>query len=132
MLRIATFLLCLLLAAASAGRYRAEVSVRETRKEIENLQKEQIEEQRRIQVLRAELAYLESPDRLAKIAEDQTDLEPLMGQQLLTSGEFLTAFGVSAADDYQYTRDDRPVGKSDLVSSNTSYTAYSLAASSQN
>ena len=89
MLRIATLLLCLLLAAASAGRYRAEVAVQETRKDIERLQREQEDEKRRIQVLRAELAFLESPDRLANIAEEQSDLQPLSGRQFYSTSEFI-------------------------------------------
>lgn len=102
MLRISTFLLCLLLAAASAGRYRAEVAVRETRQSIEMLEQAKADEERRIQVLRAELAYLENPERLAKIAREKTDLEPLTGHQLLNSGEFLSALGAdSIANHYQ-------------------------------
>jgi len=96
MLRVSTFLLCLLLAAASAGRYRAEVAVRETRQSIGDLERTKAEEERRIQVLRAELAFLENPERLAKIAREKTELEPLTGHQLLSPKEFLTAMG---ADD---------------------------------
>jgi len=44
MLRIATLLLCILLASAAAGRYRAEVSVREARDEINRLQVEKEDE----------------------------------------------------------------------------------------
>ncbi|MEO0320136.1 MAG: hypothetical protein AAF199_04490 [Pseudomonadota bacterium] len=93
MLRICTFLLCLLLAVASASRYRAEIAVRETRAAITATKASIAEEERRIQVLRAELAYLENPERLAKIARDKTDLEPLTGDQLVSAAEFLTAMG---------------------------------------
>ncbi|MFQ5563153.1 MAG: hypothetical protein ACE5FO_06250 [Parvularculaceae bacterium] len=93
MIRITMIFLCLLLAAAAAGRYKAEVSVRETHEEIRRLQQEKVQELRKIQTLRAELAYLESPERLAKIAEKKTDLKPLTGAQLLSGRQFAAAFG---------------------------------------
>lgn len=93
MIRITMLFLCLILAAAAAGRYKAEVSVRESRQDIQKLQKEKAQELRKIQTLRAEIAYLESPERLAKIAMKTTDLEPLTGAQLLTADQFVAAFG---------------------------------------
>ncbi|MEO1149742.1 MAG: hypothetical protein AAFW83_02020 [Pseudomonadota bacterium] len=93
MLRVCTFLLCLFLAVASASRYRAEIAVRQTRAAITATKAAIAEEERRIQILRAELAYLENPERLAKIASDKTDLEPLTGDQLVSASEFLTAMG---------------------------------------
>lgn len=93
MVRITMIFLCLLLAAAAAGRYKAEVSVRESREQIHQLKEEKGAELRKIQTLRAELAYLESPERLARIAEKKTDLRPLESSQLLTSEQFVAAFG---------------------------------------
>jgi hypothetical protein len=93
MVRLTMIMLCFLLAAAAAGRYQAEVSVREAKREIKELDRAKAKELSEIQVLRAEIAYLESPERLAKIAERVTDLEPLSGRQLMTADEFLVAFG---------------------------------------
>ncbi|MBI1366757.1 MAG: hypothetical protein GC153_12485 [Alphaproteobacteria bacterium] len=93
MIRITTILLCLMLAAAAWGRYRAEASVREARREIHTLDQEKAKELSSIQTLRAEVAFLESPDRLAKIASDVTDLEPLASNQLLTAEDFVAEFG---------------------------------------
>lgn len=93
MVRLTMIMLCFLLAAAAAGRYQAEVSVREAKREIEELDRAKTKELSEIQVLRAEIAYLESPERLAKIAERLTDLEPLSGSQLMTADEFIVAFG---------------------------------------
>lgn len=97
MVRITMILLCFLLAAAAAGRYQAEVSVRQVRQEINALDSARVRELSQIQVLRAEIAYLESPERLAKIAAQITDLEPLTGAQLMTADEFLVAFGDAPA-----------------------------------
>jgi len=93
MVRVTMILLCFLLAAAAAGRYQAEVSVRQVRRDIQDLDSARVREISQIQVLRAEIAYLESPERLAKIAAEVTDLEPLTGAQLMTADEFLVAFG---------------------------------------
>lgn len=96
MLRITMLLLCLILAAAAAGRYKAEAAVRETRNELRQLEQTKSQELTRIQVLRAEVAYLESPERLAAIAEKMTNLEPLTGAQLMTADDFKVAFGDGA------------------------------------
>lgn len=92
MIRITTIFLCILLAAAAAGRYRAEVSVRETRQELQRIEAEKAEELRSIQMLRAEVAYLENPERLAKIAAAKTDLRPSAQGQTFTAQQFAAAF----------------------------------------
>ncbi|MEM9617236.1 MAG: hypothetical protein AAF936_04670 [Pseudomonadota bacterium] len=88
MIRITTIFLCMLLAAAAAGRYRAEVSVKETHSELRRLETNKLEEVRSIQMLRAEVAYLENPNRLSKIAQAKTDLRPSEREQLLTARQF--------------------------------------------
>ncbi len=90
MIRIATIFLCMLLAAAAAGRYRAEVSVKETRAEIKRLEISKAQELESIQMLRAEVAYLENPNRLSKIAQAKTDLRPSVQDQLLNARQFAT------------------------------------------
>lgn len=92
MMRLTMILLCVLLAAAAAGRYQAEAAVRETRGELKRLDRAKSEEITSIQLLRAEVAYLESPERLAEVASRMTDLEPLSGAQLMTADEFEVAF----------------------------------------
>lgn len=94
MIRITTIFLCIVLAAAAFGRYRAEVSVRELREEIDRIETSQVEELRSIQMLRAEIAYLENPERLAKLAEAKTELRPSSGEQVLSAQEFAAAFGM--------------------------------------
>jgi len=97
MIRITMLMLCLVLAAAAAGRYQAEVDVRETRTELRRLEQAKRSEINEIKLLRAEIAYLESPERLSKIAAQMTELEPMAGDQLLTAGDFIVAFGDLAA-----------------------------------
>lgn len=99
MIRITTIFLCVLLAAAAFGRYRAEVSVRELRHDIEQLQTSKAEEERAIQMLRAEIAYLENPERLAKVAVAKTDLRPADAEQIVNAREFAAALGVEDEPD---------------------------------
>ena len=96
MIRISTIFLCLLLAAAAAGRYRAEVSVREMRTELRQIETSKLEELRTIKILRAEVAYLENPQRLAKIAAAKTDLRLPQRAQTLNAQQFAAA--LSGAD----------------------------------
>lgn len=93
MMRLTMILLCFLLAAAAAGRYKAEAAVRETRLELRRLEHAKTLETSSIQALRAEVAYLESPERLAGVADAVTDLKPLSGAQLLTAEDFVASFG---------------------------------------
>ena len=93
MVRVTMILLCFILAGAAAGRYQAEVRVKQKQEEIKELEREEAREIAEIQLLRAEIAYLESPERLAIIAEKATELKPLTGAQLLTADDFAVAFG---------------------------------------
>ena len=94
MIRITTIFLCIVLAAAAFGRYKAEVAVKERHDEIDRIETSQIEELRSIQMLRAEIAFLENPERLATIAKTKTDLRPSVGDQVVSAQEFASAFGV--------------------------------------
>lgn len=96
MIRITTILLCFLVAVSAAGRYQAETAVREARGELRQVKAEQTEELRAIKMLRAEVAFLENPDRLAKIAAAKTDLRPTTNEQSLSTREFAVAMGVNA------------------------------------
>lgn len=111
MIRITTIFLCMLLAAAAFGRYRAEVSVRELHEDIERIESSQVEALRSIQMLRMEIAYLENPERLAKIAAAKTDLRPSNGDQLVNAREFAAAFGVE--DDL--AGEDRAPDEGDVI-----------------
>ncbi len=111
MIRITTIFLCMLLAAAAFGRYRAEVSVRELREDIENIETSKVEELREIQMLRAEIAYLENPDRLAKIAETKTDLRPSTLGQRVNARDFAAFFG----DEDYLAEEEAPAPESDVI-----------------
>lgn len=92
MMRLTTLILCLILAAAAAGRYKAETSVRDARSELRALDRQKAEELSAIQVLRTEVAFLERPERLAGIAGSVSVLGPLSGAQLMTAEDFEIAF----------------------------------------
>jgi hypothetical protein len=97
MMRLTTFLLCIILAAAAAGRYKAEVAVRDTKNEIRALDRQKTEELSSIQVLRTEVAFLERPERLAEIAGGVSSLAPLSGAQLMTAEDFEIAFAAATS-----------------------------------
>ena len=91
MFRITSIFLCALFLAAVAGRYSAEESVGAAHEELQRLDVEYAEELRRVQMLRAEIAYLESPERLVKVARATTDLRPPKSESLLTAQQFRSA-----------------------------------------
>ncbi|RZO68721.1 MAG: hypothetical protein EVA70_01215 [Parvularculaceae bacterium] len=98
MIRFSMIVLCMILLGAAAGRYKAEASVRAAEVELRELALRKEAQRREIQILRSELALLESPDRLAELADQHTSLEPLSGHQLMTADDFLVAFGQSGDD----------------------------------
>jgi hypothetical protein len=100
-----------LLAAAAFGRYRAEVSVRELREDIERIETSQLEELRTIQMLRAEIAFLENPERLSKVAAAKTDLRPSSGDQLVNAPEFAVLIG----DDDFAEKEKAPAPDGDVI-----------------
>ncbi len=112
MIRITTIFLCMLLAAAAFGRYRAEVSVRELHEDIEDIEASMVDEQRAVQMLRAEIAYLENPERLAKVAAAKTDLRPSSSDQIVNAREFAALIG-----DETYLADEEaaPAPDSDVI-----------------
>jgi hypothetical protein len=115
MMRLTMIMLCFILAAAAAGRYQAEAAVRETRNELRRLDHVKSQELTSIQVLRAEVAFLESPERLASVAEKITDLEPLSGAQLMTAEDFRLAFGDGVAPEQSASSSsDRPLAVAEL------------------
>ncbi len=99
MFRITTIFLCVLLTAAAIGRYRAEEAVRKTRIELNNLESSRLQELESIQILRAETAYLENPERLAKIADAKTDLRPSTQEQMMSERQFASAMNSGELDE---------------------------------
>lgn len=93
MIRTTTIFFCLLLAAAAAGRYRAENEVRSEERNIDVLRQQADGERDRIQVLRSEVAYLESPERLSSIVREwHAPLKPMKGSQMITAEQFIARF----------------------------------------
>jgi len=111
MFRITTIFLCILLTAAAIGRYRAEQSVQKTRQELERLETTRLDELRQIQVLRAEVAYLENPERLAKIAKAKTELRPSDRAQVVSVQQFAATMNGDEAP--EAAEDD--AGPSELI-----------------
>lgn len=91
MFRLTSIFLCALFLAAVAGRYSAEESVSAAQEALAQLDAEYADEARRVQMLRAEIAYLEGPERLAKVARATTDLRPPAPDALLSARQFRSA-----------------------------------------
>ena len=107
MIRFTMLFLCMLLAAAAFGRYRAEVSVRDVRAEMSSQERERRQLETDIKILRAEIAYLENPNRLKKIAAATTDLQPLVGNQLVSATGFLSIVSPDVASKLPVLEDEK-------------------------
>ena len=93
MIRVLTPALCLLLAAAAAGRYHAEASVREARSELSSVRSALSQEEERERRLRMEVEVLESASRLTSLNEQTIGLGAARPEQMTTREDFATMIG---------------------------------------
>ncbi len=96
MSRIALMFSLAFLAASAVGRYQAERAVKNVEELIADTEREIAVAERDVRALETSRAYLERPDRLERVAEAGTDLQPLSRSQLLTAAEFVSRFDPSA------------------------------------
>ena len=88
MIRISTIFFCFLLAAAAAGRYQAEATVRADKVEIRALDEKISDEEHRISQLQLEVEVLESGQRLSQLAVHKLELTSVKPFQLKNADEF--------------------------------------------
>ena len=69
-----------LLLVLMLGLYLVKTFAGGERADIARTEVQIAEEQRRIRLLQAEVAYLEQPDRLQRLAEDDLKIQPLSGK----------------------------------------------------
>ncbi|MGD2132646.1 MAG: septum formation initiator family protein [Maricaulaceae bacterium] len=72
--RVFNVISLVVLAAFAVGLYKAKIEAKDDRAEIARLEEQLQLEQENIRVLRNEISYLESPDRLAEIAREELGL----------------------------------------------------------
>lgn len=84
--------LFVLFAVTAFARYRIEVAVVQAQAEMDRIEASAAALSRSIQMLRAEIAYLENPDRLARIAGLKTQLRPSTASQAVDAVQFAAAF----------------------------------------
>jgi len=84
MKRLGSFLLVVLGFCLIAGLYLISARTQSAGKEVRRLERALDQERAAIAVLNAEIAHLESPQRLAKLAEAHLGLRPTEPEQILT------------------------------------------------
>lgn len=105
----------IVLAALAVGLYKAKTEAEDDRAEIVRLEAELRLEQDNIRVLRNEISFLESPERIAEIAEERLGLTPVDPLRVVTLEDapllIETPPDASDAPDARaasYTRERRP------------------------
>lgn len=84
MKRVATLMWIMCLTAGVYGVYHLKYQVVQRERELSQIRKEILEERQYVHVLEAELAHLARPQRLAKLAKDNTTLEPLKPEMIVS------------------------------------------------
>ncbi|NVK20189.1 MAG: cell division protein FtsL [Methylocystaceae bacterium] len=83
MTRLTIALTAFLALALSIGVFRITYQVDELEKELHSLNKEILDEQETIHILKAEWSYLNDPARLESLAKRYLNLEEMKGGQLI-------------------------------------------------
>lgn len=92
-MRLLTPVLCVLLALAAAGRFKAEAGVREARGDLAAVEAALAEAEDRGERLRLEVEVLESPTRFEEVNEQTLRLEAPRAEQLTTYEDFSEMVG---------------------------------------
>ncbi len=64
--------------------YLVKIRALQTRAEIAQLHRSIMQEEQELRLLSAELAYLQNPERLKKLAQEYLDLQPVRNSQIKT------------------------------------------------
>lgn len=88
MTRLTIALTAFLALALSIGVFRITYQVDELEKELHSLNKEILDEQETIHILKAEWSYLNDPTRLESLAKRYLNLEEMQGGQLINLDRF--------------------------------------------
>jgi cell division protein FtsL len=84
MRRVVNVLALVLLAALAVGLYRAKTEADDDRRRVRALEAELAQERESVRVMRNEVGYLESPERLRTLAEEQLGLAPIDPLRVVT------------------------------------------------
>ncbi|MBC6402655.1 MAG: hypothetical protein GDA39_03445 [Hyphomonadaceae bacterium] len=88
------FVLFLVAVALAFGLYGIKINVQGARAEVRSLMQSLEAEQIKIDLLLAEIALLENPERLGKIARDKLDVIPISVEQTLTEVDIAATFSL--------------------------------------
>ncbi len=87
MIRQATLLAILLAAALSVVLFGVKYQVQDLEEELSAIDRDILNEERAIHVLRAEWSHLNDPERLRQLAERHLNLKPVLARQLGQPGD---------------------------------------------
>lgn len=90
--RLTWFLLLLLGVALMVALYYVKTRAQSARADANQLARQIHNEKAAISVLRAEIAHLESPDRIKRLSEVQLGLAPTLTDQMLTVDDIAVRF----------------------------------------
>jgi len=90
--RTAIFILFLIGLALTIGLYFVKTRAQTAKAEAAQLQRLVTSEQNAVKVLRAELAHLQSPDRLGVMAENELGLVPAKAEQIVSIAQIEEMF----------------------------------------
>ena len=90
--RMTGFLLFLIGVALTVGLYYVKTRSQTARKQSVALERKISQEEASLRVLQAEIAYLESPERLKQLSEDHLGLKPIIVKDVLVVRDLVEEF----------------------------------------
>lgn len=96
--RITAFILLLIGVSLTVGLYYVKTRAQSSKKESKRLERLIESEVATLSVLKAEIAHLESPERLKRLSEAQLGLAPTTVEQIVTLKDVETLFPLRDAE----------------------------------
>ena len=90
--RMTGFLLFLIGVALTVGLYYVKTRAQTARKQAVKLERQIAQEEASLRVLQAEIAYLESPERLSELSKAHLGLEPIPVKDVITVKDIVSEF----------------------------------------
>ncbi len=96
--RMTAFILFVIGVSLTVGLYYVKTRAQSAKKEVRRLERLIDQEEASLRVLTAEIAYLESPERLMTLSETHLDLKPIDNENVISVSDIAIRFSLRGND----------------------------------
>ncbi len=96
--RMTAFILFVIGVSLTVGLYYVKTRAQSAKKEVRRLERLISQEEASLQVLKAEIAYLENPQRLMELSEQHLGLKPIANDNVISISDIAVRFPLRDSD----------------------------------